>query len=100
MSVPSPAFSDSSEEEKVSLLSEQQSGLGVSSSRLGSPSATQGAEALNVDPAAVDIDDSATCLWDNCGKVYTHLPTLIEHIHNGEFVFLKHKMAAYLSWMP
>ncbi|KAI0028405.1 hypothetical protein K488DRAFT_7156, partial [Vararia minispora EC-137] len=26
--------------------------------------------------------DVATCEWDNCGKVFDHLPTLIDHIHN------------------
>ncbi|KAG6910945.1 hypothetical protein DXG01_005999 [Tephrocybe rancida] len=26
--------------------------------------------------------DSATCLWDECGQVFTHLPTLISHIHD------------------
>ncbi|KZT03023.1 uncharacterized protein LAESUDRAFT_751802 [Laetiporus sulphureus 93-53] len=26
--------------------------------------------------------DTMTCLWEDCGKVYNHLPTLIEHIHN------------------
>jgi hypothetical protein len=30
-----------------------------------------------------DPDDVATCEWDNCGKVFDHLPTLIDHIHNG-----------------
>ncbi|KAJ7231910.1 hypothetical protein B0H12DRAFT_1146148 [Mycena haematopus] len=29
-----------------------------------------------------DSDDSVTCLWEHCGIVYTHLPTLIEHIHS------------------
>ncbi|KAJ7210551.1 hypothetical protein GGX14DRAFT_451113 [Mycena pura] len=28
-----------------------------------------------------DSDDSVTCQWDSCGQVYTHLPSLIEHIH-------------------
>ncbi|KDQ24731.1 hypothetical protein PLEOSDRAFT_1107661 [Pleurotus ostreatus PC15] len=28
------------------------------------------------------VEDSVTCEWDGCGKVYTHLPTLIDHIHN------------------
>ena len=36
----------------------------------------------------MDTDDSVTCLWDDCGKVYTHLPTLVEHIHEGTFFFL------------
>ncbi|KAG6372046.1 hypothetical protein JVT61DRAFT_8754 [Boletus reticuloceps] len=26
--------------------------------------------------------DTVTCLWDDCGVVFTHLPTLIEHIHS------------------
>ncbi|KAJ8091824.1 hypothetical protein PM082_021060 [Marasmius tenuissimus] len=30
----------------------------------------------------IDSEDTVTCLWDNCGVVFTHLPTLIEHIHN------------------
>ncbi len=29
-------------------------------------------------------EDTATCLWGECGKVFTHLPSLIEHIHVGE----------------
>ncbi|KAJ7289067.1 hypothetical protein C8J57DRAFT_1430123 [Mycena rebaudengoi] len=28
-----------------------------------------------------DSDDSVTCQWESCGIVFTHLPTLIEHIH-------------------
>jgi len=27
-------------------------------------------------------EDSVTCQWEDCGKVFTHLPTLIHHIHN------------------
>ncbi|KAK0200425.1 hypothetical protein DFS33DRAFT_1480317 [Desarmillaria ectypa] len=26
-------------------------------------------------------EDTATCLWGECGKVFTHLPSLIDHIH-------------------
>ncbi|KAF9240850.1 hypothetical protein BU15DRAFT_61181 [Melanogaster broomeanus] len=26
--------------------------------------------------------DTVTCLWEDCGVVFTHLPTLIEHIHS------------------
>jgi hypothetical protein len=33
----------------------------------------------------LDTEDSVTCQWEDCGKVFTHLPTLILHIHNGEF---------------
>ncbi|KAJ6563745.1 hypothetical protein B0H10DRAFT_2020928 [Mycena sp. CBHHK59/15] len=28
-----------------------------------------------------DSDDSVTCQWESCGIVYTHLPSLIDHIH-------------------
>lgn len=31
--------------------------------------------------------DTMTCQWEDCGKVFSHLPTLIEHIHNGELYF-------------
>jgi len=31
---------------------------------------------------ASDTEDSVTCQWEDCGKVFTHLPTLIHHIHN------------------
>ena len=31
--------------------------------------------------------DTMTCQWEDCGKVFSHLPTLIEHIHNGELRF-------------
>ncbi|ESK95414.1 zinc finger protein [Moniliophthora roreri MCA 2997] len=30
----------------------------------------------------IDTEDTVTCQWDNCGIVFTHLPTLIDHIHN------------------
>lgn len=29
--------------------------------------------------------DTMTCRWEECGKVFSHLPTMIEHIHNGAF---------------
>ncbi|KAK1222279.1 hypothetical protein PQX77_014912 [Marasmius sp. AFHP31] len=38
----------------------------------------------------IDSEDTVTCLWDNCGVVFTHLPTLIEHIHNGERITLEY----------
>lgn len=42
------------------------------------------------DPEAIP-EDSVTCQWDDCGIVFTHLPTLIDHIHNGEFERLSRK---------
>ena len=35
-------------------------------------------------PTAEQGADTVTCLWDDCGIVFTHLPTLIEHIHSSE----------------
>jgi len=32
----------------------------------------------------LEPEDSVTCQWEDCGVVFTHLPTLIDHIHNGE----------------
>ena len=28
------------------------------------------------------------CQWENCGEVFAHLATLIDHIHNGKFFYL------------
>ncbi|KAJ3566216.1 hypothetical protein NP233_g7139 [Leucocoprinus birnbaumii] len=47
-------------------------------SRAGSQNPEEG----DMDPVP---EDSVTCLWDDCGIVFTHLPTLIDHIHNGEY---------------
>ncbi|KAK7681769.1 hypothetical protein QCA50_015116 [Cerrena zonata] len=41
-------------------------------------------------PTQVDVsmqeevfsEDTMSCQWEECGKVFNHLPTLIEHIHN------------------
>lgn len=35
-------------------------------------------------PKAEQGVDTVTCLWDDCGIVFTHLPTLIEHIHSSK----------------
>ena len=32
---------------------------------------------------ATEGDDTMTCQWEECGKVFNHLPSLIDHIHNG-----------------
>ncbi|KAJ7581391.1 hypothetical protein C8J56DRAFT_1057379 [Mycena floridula] len=47
--------------------------MGPSVSRQGSPSSRK---------AVDEADDSVTCQWEDCGIVFTHLPTLIDHIHN------------------
>ena len=73
---PSPSPSDSSMED-ASNISELQpdASYGYSASRPGSP----------MQSGALDPEDSVTCQWEDCGKVFTHLPTLIHHIHNGKF---------------
>ncbi|KAF9487735.1 hypothetical protein BDN71DRAFT_1458177 [Pleurotus eryngii] len=42
------------------------------------------------------VEDSVTCEWDGCGKVYTHLPTLIDHIHNDHIGV--HKSSYSCEW--
>jgi len=36
-------------------------------------------------PVEGDPEDSVTCEWGDCGSVFTHLPSLVDHIHNGEY---------------
>ena len=74
---PSPSLSDSSIED-ASNVSEIQpdASYGYSASHPGSPMRS----------GALDTEDSVTCQWEDCGKVFTHLPTLINHIHNGKFL--------------
>jgi len=55
----------------------QEGSYGVSASRPGSPSHLQ----LNAE--GLETNDVVTCQWEDCGVVFTHLPTLIAHIHNG-----------------
>ncbi|KAG5728474.1 Zinc finger protein [Termitomyces sp. T112] len=73
---PSPSFSESSGNEESMFLSGNALGLGPSASRPGSP---RNPDTIHLE----DVEsDSVTCLWDDCGKVFTHLPTLISHIHD------------------
>lgn len=84
----SPSFSDS--ENRLSPSSENQETIGPSSSRAGSA----------VPQPMENIDDSVTCLWEDCGIIFTHLPTLINHIHNGEslvYIFLRVEELGTLS---
>ncbi|KAF8076616.1 hypothetical protein FPV67DRAFT_1559046 [Lyophyllum atratum] len=77
---PSPSFSDSSGQDDFSIPSEQPDAVGFSVSRPGTPPEERHQDAIHID--AVDSEDSVTCLWDDCGLVFTHLPTLIKHIHD------------------
>lgn len=33
-------------------------------------------------------EETATCLWGDCGQLFHHLPSLIEHIHTGEHPYI------------
>jgi hypothetical protein len=75
---PSPTPSDSSIDDIRSI----QSDAAPSISQSGSP-----APLLENGHVADGSEvDTVTCQWEDCGTVFTHLPTLIEHIHNGEYV--------------
>lgn len=49
-------------------------------SRPDSPQPAEGQ--LGQFPAA-EGEDTMACQWEDCGRVFDHLPSLIEHIHNG-----------------
>ena len=73
----SPAFTDSSGQD--STPSDHEYVLEAGSDQPGSPnSGDKDKSAKNAEP------DAVTCLWDDCGVIFTHLPTLITHIHDGE----------------
>lgn len=77
---PSPSFSQSSLKYDDSS-SESELGYAPTSAldeTAGSPGPSSTA------PTAEQGADTVTCLWDDCGIVFTHLPTLIEHIHSSE----------------
>jgi hypothetical protein len=79
---PSPSLSDSSSEDDLQFDQEP------SVSRPGSPREggyANGAAAAATAGAVPDTD-TVTCLWEDCGVLFTHLPTLIEHIHKGASV--------------
>lgn len=85
---PSPSLrsntplSDSSSDEDLVPYPEASGDYGPSASRPGSPQTAE-ASMLGEEREA----DTMTCQWEDCGKVFSHLPTLIEHIHNGELHF-------------
>lgn len=78
----SPSFSESSGNEDNKFFPGNALGLGPSASRPGSPRDLDTIQLEDVE------SDSVTCLWDDCGLVFTHLPTLISHIHDGQLPVL------------
>ena len=74
----SGGISDSSTDEEFGLYGEAGE-YGASASRPGSPAPAEAVMAGDDQEA-----DTMTCQWEDCGKVFNHLPTLIDHIHGGE----------------
>ena len=65
----------SSSMEDASNISEiQPETYGYSASLSGSPPQSW----------ASDTEDNQSCQWEDCSEVFTHLATLIHHIHNGK----------------
>lgn len=76
---PGKPLSDSSDIDAASNAGEVlQEGAQHPSLRGGSPMQVE-----------LEPEDSVTCQWGDCGVVFTHLPTLIDHIHNGASEFFK-----------
>jgi len=75
----SPSLSDSSSEDNQSIYSEYPDGPP------GSPG--PGDHTTLGDNNAVEVD-TVTCQWERCNLVFTHLQTLIDHIHNGMYSFV------------
>jgi uncharacterized C2H2 Zn-finger protein len=75
ISPPSPSSSDSSGDNTGSNASDihAEGSFDVSALRPGSP--IHGAE-------GIETNNVVTCQWKDCGIVFDHLPTLINHIHN------------------
>ncbi|KAJ7464632.1 hypothetical protein FB451DRAFT_1264131 [Mycena latifolia] len=72
--VPSRSISASTAEVPAPIYVSDEEADSSTVSRAGTPPMTHFHEFR-------DSDDSVTCQWDSCGIVYTHLPTLIDHIH-------------------
>jgi hypothetical protein len=98
ISPPSPSSSDLSGDNTGSNASDihAEGSFDVSTSRPGSP--IHGAE-------GIETNDVVTCQWEDCGIVFDHLPTLINHIHNGTQQHPCHRHASRLTasrahWRP
>ncbi len=69
-------FSDSSDDDAGSYGEAAE--YGGSASRPASPVTADTSMTVEEQEA-----DTMTCQWEDCGRVFNHLPTLIDHIHNG-----------------
>ncbi|OSX62998.1 hypothetical protein POSPLADRAFT_1046351 [Postia placenta MAD-698-R-SB12] len=72
-------FSDSSDNDDLASYGGEVAEYSQSVSRPGSPgSGPTDAQGQDEEAEA----DTMTCQWEQCSKVFNHLPSLIEHIHN------------------
>lgn len=85
---PSPAFSQASAQQDDSSADEMPS---------AQPTVTQsGSPGLaSAEQEEVVGTDTMTCLWDDCGIVFSHLPSLIEHIHSSALMPTSVKLIQY-----
>lgn len=72
--VESSHVSDSSSDDEIQSAAYE----GAEISRPASPLPAEGQFPVT------EGDDTMACQWEDCGKVFDHLPSLIDHIHNGE----------------
>lgn len=100
ISPPSPSYSDSSGDDSASSTSDRAPKQEVvdpiqgrtevaphapiTQSRPASRSSVSSGVGAQQEYAEAAYGDTASCMWDDCGIVFTHLPTLIEHIHSGK----------------
>ncbi|KAF5383402.1 hypothetical protein D9757_006180 [Collybiopsis confluens] len=81
-----PMISDSSDDEGESIvvLNDTNGSANFDSvSRPVSPSISSVHDARPTSRQGMEVeDDSVTCLWDDCGVVFTNLQVFIDHIHN------------------
>ena len=56
---------------------------------------------LQLNAEVLETNDIVTCRWEYCGGIFTHLPTLIAHIHNGSSLLYIHfglQLSNFWTW--
>lgn len=79
---PSPELTPGSASPPLSQSSLE--GVSVAESNYGGPSASRPSSPARMELPPYEGElESVTCQWAECGKSFTYLPTMIDHIHNG-----------------
>ncbi|KAK2464955.1 hypothetical protein APHAL10511_003031 [Amanita phalloides] len=108
ISPPSPSFSDSSANDSASIASERVPkqeatnskqrhaeiaplAQAITQSRPASRSSASSGVGVPQEYAGASYGETASCMWDDCGSIFTQLPTLIEHIHSVFQLISGHK---------